>query len=472
MPLHAEGARLVGHDRHDVLADLLVAHERREDPDERHRRRDLALAGAVELGLERRQLRHGQRLRRAPAAHGQAAAQRLAALAQVGHLRRVLGRAVEGLLGDLLVGELQPEAVPEGVERLVGHLLLLVGDVLALAGRAHPVALDRLGQDHGRAALGAHRLGVGRVDLRRVVAAAVEAPDVGVRPVLDALGQLGVGAEEVVAHVLAVARLEGLVLAVDALVHAALEEPVVVGLEQRVPLVAPDHLEHVPARAAEDGLELVDDLAVAAHGPVEALQVAVDDEHEVVEVLVAGERDRAQRLGLVGLAVAEERPHLAPARVGQPAARQVLHEPRLVDRHDRPEAHRDGRELPEVRHQPRVRVRAQPALGDLLAEAEQVLLAEPALEEGAGVDARRRVALDVDEVAAVLLARRVPEVVEADLVERRGRLVGGDVAAELGGLRVGAQHGGHRVPADDRADAGARSRDRPGTGPRARAGSC
>src|SRR3712207_8993418 len=49
---------------------------------------------------------------------------------------------------DLLVGELQAEAVPEGVQRLVGHLLGLVGDVLALAGLAHPVALDGLGEDH------------------------------------------------------------------------------------------------------------------------------------------------------------------------------------------------------------------------------------------------------------------------------------------------------------------------------------
>ena len=55
--LHAERARLVGHDRDDVLADLLVAQDRREDPDERHRRRDLAVAGAVELALERGQLR-------------------------------------------------------------------------------------------------------------------------------------------------------------------------------------------------------------------------------------------------------------------------------------------------------------------------------------------------------------------------------------------------------------------------------
>ena len=42
-----------------------------------------------------------------------------------------------------------------------------------------------------------------------------------------------------------------------------------------------------------------------------------------------------------------------------------------------------------------------PRAVDLAAEVAQLLLAEAALEEGARVDARRRVALDVDEVAAV-----------------------------------------------------------------------
>jgi hypothetical protein len=41
------------------------------------------------------------------------------------------------------------------------------------------------------------------------------------------------------------------------------------------------------------------------------------------------------------------------------------------------------------------------------------------------------VALEEHEVAAVLLGRRVPEVVEADLVERRRRLEARDVPAEL-----------------------------------------
>ena len=47
----------------------------------------------------------------------------------------------------------------------------------------------------------------------------------------------------------------------------------------------------------------------------------------------------------------------------------------------------------------------------------------------------------------------VPEVLEADVVERRRRLEAGDVAAELRALLVGAQHDGERVPADVGADA-------------------
>ena len=239
------------------------------------------------------------------------------------------------------------------------HLLLLVGDVLALAGLAHPVALDRLGEDHRRLAVVLGRRLVGRVDLALVEAAAVERPDLLVAHVGDHRLQLRLDAEEVLAHVGAVARLVGLVVAVERLVHAREQVALVVVGEKRVPARAPDHLDDVPARAAEVGLELLDDLAVAAHRAVEALQVAVDDEDQVVEALAAGHRDRAQRFRLVHLAVAHEGPDLAAGGLGQAAALQVLHEARLVDRHQRAEAHRDRRELPEVRHQPRVRVASE-----------------------------------------------------------------------------------------------------------------
>ena len=95
----------------------------------------------------------------------------LAPLAQVDHLRAVVGRLVEDGVAGLLVGERHPEAVAEGEQRLLVHLLLLVGDVLALAGAPHAVALDRLGEDHRGLALVVHGGVVGGVDLARAVAA-------------------------------------------------------------------------------------------------------------------------------------------------------------------------------------------------------------------------------------------------------------------------------------------------------------
>jgi hypothetical protein len=59
-----------------------------------------------------------------------------------------------------------------------------------------------------------------------------------------------------------------------------------------------------------------------------------------------------------------------------------------------------------------------------------VLLGEPALEKGAGVDARRGVALVVDDVGVEPGVLAAEEVVEPDLVERRRRRVGGDVTAD------------------------------------------
>ena len=138
-----------------------------------------------------------------------------------------------------------------------------------------------------------------------------------------------------------------------------------------------------------------------------------------------------------------------------PRALEVAHEARLVDRHHRAQAHRHGRELPELRHQPRMRIRRQPdALArDFLTEVVQVVLAETAFEKRARVDARRRMALEVHEIAAVLRCRRAPKMIEADLVERGRRSVARDVAAVLGAHAVRVDHHRHRVPADVGLDA-------------------
>ena len=81
-------------------------------------------------------------------------------------------------------------------------------------------------------------------------------------------------------------------------------------------------------------LQLLDDLAVAADRAVELLQVAVDHPGEVVQLLAGGDADRAERLRLAHLTVAQERPDALVGGVLDAAVVQVAVEPRLVDRVD------------------------------------------------------------------------------------------------------------------------------------------
>ena len=134
---------------------------------------------------------------------------------------------------------------------------------------------------------------------------------------------------------------------------------------------------------------------------------------------------------------------------------QVAVEARLVDRVDRGEPHRDRRELPEVRHQPRVGVRRQPcsaAVLHLLAEPAELLGGEPLHQVRAGVHAGGGMTLDEQLVASAGVVLAAEEVVVADLVEARGRGVRRDVAADLEALAVGRRHHHGGVPADQPAD--------------------
>ncbi len=88
-----------------------------------------------------------------------------------------------------------------------------------------------------------------------------------------------------------------------------------------------------------------------------------------------------------------------------------------------------------------------------LAESVEIVLVETALQEGARIDAGRRVTLDIDHVAAVSVGAPPPEMIEADVVEGGGGGEAGDVAAELGALAVGPHDHGQGVPTDQRADA-------------------
>src|SRR2546421_562211 len=84
------------------------------------------------------------------------------------------------------------------------------------------------------------------------------------------------------------------------------------------------------APAPEHGLQLLNHLAVAPDGAVEALEVAVDHEDEVVEAFSCRDGEGAERLGLVALAVADEAPHPRAARVLDVAVHEITVEAGLV----------------------------------------------------------------------------------------------------------------------------------------------
>ena len=330
--LHAEGPGLVGHDGHDEVPDLLVAHQVREDVHEGHGRRHLPVRPLVVLAvpvlLRRVKRREGRPPRRHVAAEGPAP------LVKVPDLLAVVGRLVEGHFGHVFVGDRDPEPVTEGQQVAVLHLLDLVRAVGPLAAVAQTVSLDRLHQDDRRRPLGLHGRLVRVVHLQGIVSAPPQMLQLGIGQVLHHLLEIGMDAEELVPYILARRHAVLLVLAVHRLVHAVHEEPVAVLLQQGVPVAAPDALDDVPARAPEDGFQLLDDLVVAPDRTVEPLQVAVDHENEVVELLQDRHGDGAEGLGLVHLPVAHHDPDLGIARLLDAAVLQVLHETGLVDTGD------------------------------------------------------------------------------------------------------------------------------------------
>ncbi len=235
-----------------------------------------------------------------------------------------------------------------------------MGFVLTLTA-CDAVAFDGLGEDDGGLAFVVNGGVEGGKHFLRVVAAAADALNLLVGEHFAEAFGLRVTVEEVLADVFAGAAGVFLVLAVGNFHHEFEEGAGFVGGKEGIPFAGPEDFNDIPAGSAEDAFEFLDDFAVAAHRTIETLEVAVDDPGEVVKFFAGGKRDAAEGLGFVGLAIAEEGPDALARNVLDTTVGEVAVKAGVVDRHDRAEAHGDRGELPEVGHEPRVRVGAEAA---------------------------------------------------------------------------------------------------------------
>src|ERR1700689_1960212 len=141
------------------------------------------------------------------------------------------------------------------------------------------------------------------------------------------------------AHVIAGRDHQLLIFAVNHFPHVFYQQAFGVALENGIPLGAPENLDHVPSGAAKLRLELLNDLAVAAYGTVQALQVAVHNKDKVVEFFPGGQTDSAERFRFVGLAISEEGPDFGVRYGLEAAIFEISLESRLVDSHQGTESH-------------------------------------------------------------------------------------------------------------------------------------
>src|SRR5689334_22529379 len=145
---------------------------------------------------------------------------------------------------------------------------------------------------------------------------------------------------------------------------------------------------------------------------------------------------------------------MSAARVLNTTVYQILIEPRLIDGHNWPQAHRDRREFPKIGHQPRMRIARQPAHRlQLAAKMFEVLFAQAALEEGSRIHARRSMPLEINQVSAVtVFAATAEKVIEADFIERGRRSERRNVTTQSVKVLIRPMHHRHRVPANDALD--------------------
>src|ERR1700676_2650290 len=244
-------------------------------------------------------------------AAGNVATERVAPLLEVLHFDAVFRRFVKGSLRDFFIRDGNAEPRAELPQLVFVHLFLLVGDVAALAGFSEAIALDCFHQDDRRRAFVLDRGFVSAVNLLRIVSSEPHLMELLVGEMLDHLQKTAIDTKKMLAEVCAGFDAILLILAVHHFAHALYEKAVAIFFKQRIPIAYPEDFDNVPSGAAKNGFQLLNDLAVSAHPAIEPLQIAVDDEDQIIELLAGAQSYRAERFRLVGFAVADECPNLA-----------------------------------------------------------------------------------------------------------------------------------------------------------------
>ena len=349
---------------------------------------------------------------------------------------------------DICIRHRHIETVADVTHAVHVHFLNLVRDVFTFSRVAHAVTFNGMSKDYCRFAFGFLRFLECSVDFLRIVTTTVQCPDLLVSPVCNQCCGFRIFTEEVFTNVRTIFRFEGLVVAVNGFVHQLDQFTAGIFTQQFIPTATPHHFDHVPASTFEDAFQFVDDLAVTGDRAVKTLQVTVDNEDQVIQFFTGSDGDRTFGFRFVHFTVTEERVNGLFRGIFQATVFQIFQEFSLVDSTDWAQTHRYGRELPEFRHQFRVRIGREAIAVNFLTEVIQLLLSQTTFQESTSVHARGDVALEVNQVAAILLVACTEEVVKAHIINGCGRLEGRHMAAQFEVFFRRTQHRHDGVPAD------------------------
>src|SRR5256885_6119617 len=215
----------------------------------------------------------------------QISAQLLAARLQVFPLRAVVRRAIERSIVQFFIGNGDSKARAKGAQLIFIQLLLLMSDVLAFARLAQAIALDGFRENDGWCAFVLYRGFICRMYFDRIVPSQPHTGQLLVRKMFDHFQETWICAAKVLPEVSSALNKIFLILPVCDLAHPPDKQSVAIVLDEHVPIPTPDHLDYIPARSAENCLQLLNNLSIPADRSIQPLQIAVHDEDEIVQPL-------------------------------------------------------------------------------------------------------------------------------------------------------------------------------------------